>query len=75
MMSIILFQVKDRLLIALDNEGQQMVRKLQDRKFNPDTEMNDNNELDILDGVAYDHKKDKELETQKRNENRRVVLT
>lgn len=74
-MSIILFQVKDRLLIALDNEGQQMVRKLQDRKFNPDTKMNDNNELDILDGVAYDHKKDKELETQKRNENRRVVLT
>ena len=52
-----------------------MVRKLQERKFKEDIEMNDNNELDILDGVMYDQKKDKEHEIEKRNENRRVVLT
>jgi len=59
----------------LDNEGQKMVRKLQERKFKDDEEMNDNNDLDILDGVAYDHKKDKEIEIDKQKEKRRVVLT
>ena len=51
-----------------------MVRKLQERKFKEDAEMDEDNELDILDGVAYDQIKEKDNYIAKKKENRRVVL-
>lgn len=57
----------------LDNEGQKMVRELQDRKFNQekDQEDNESQDLELLEGVNYD---DKDMNENKPRESKiRVV--